>query len=97
MAAAKKKKPLMYKDKPLYRFGDRLFYGNLEDKYILVLDIKEKQNVNGIEQATRVKVRIMDNQGEFGEGEVFRSTEKNSLYKAIDIGTWWLQEAITFG
>ena len=97
MAAVKKKKPLMYKEKPLYRFGDRIYYGNLEDKYILVLDIKEKKEINGIEQATRVKIRIMDNQGALGEGQTFRSAEKSNLYKALDIGAWWLQEAITFG
>lgn len=94
---AKAKKPLTYKGKSLYRFGDRLYYGNLEDKYILVLDVKEKKTVNGLEQATRVKVRIMDNNGKLGEGEVYRSTEKDSIYKALDIGSWWLQEAVTFG
>jgi len=94
---AKSKKPLTYKGKSLYRFGDRLYYGNLEDKYILVLDVKEKKTVNGLEQATRVKVRIMDNSGKLGEGEVYRSTEKDSIYKALDIGSWWLQEAVAFG
>ena len=97
MAAAKKKKQLTYKNKPLYRFGDRIYYGNLDDKYSLVLDIKDKKEINGIEQATKVKIRIMGNLGELGEGEVFRTAEKNSLYKALDIGAWWLSEAITFG
>ncbi len=97
MPAAKKKKVLTYKDKPLYRFGDRLYYGNLEDKYILVLDVKEKKNNCGMDVATRVKVRIMDNSGILGEGETFRSAEKNNLYRALDVGSWWLQEAITFG
>ena len=41
MAAAKKKKILQYADKPMNRVGDRIYYGNLEDKYILALDIIE--------------------------------------------------------
>ena len=47
MAAVKKKKGLMYKGKPLLRCGNRIYYGNLEDKLILALDIVEsskKQN-----------------------------------------------------
>ena len=41
MAAAKKKKVLTYKGKPVYRKGNKLFYGNLEDPLILMLEIAE--------------------------------------------------------
>ena len=43
MAAVKKKKGLMYKGKPLLRCGNRIYYGNLEDKLILALDIVESK------------------------------------------------------
>ena len=35
MAAAKKKKMLQYADKPMNRGGDRIYQGNLEDKYMV--------------------------------------------------------------
>ena len=42
---AKKKKILTYNGKPILRCGNRIYYGNLEDKLILVLDItKTKPN-----------------------------------------------------
>ena len=89
---AKKKIGMEYKGKPLYRKGDRLFYGNLEDKYILVLDILEKKKIEGIDVATKVKIQIQDNENEqVGTGKVFRKSEKENLYKALDIGAWWLQ------
>ena len=69
MAAVKKKKGLMYKGKPLLRCGNRIYYGNLEDK-------------------------LMDNTGELGKGQVYRKRERENLYKAIDIGEWWLQDAM---
>jgi hypothetical protein len=94
MAAAKKKKGLMYKGKPLMRCGDRIFYGNLEDKYILVLDITETKDVKDIKSATKVKIKLMDNTGELGNGQVYRKAERENLYKAIDIGEWWLQDAL---
>ena len=95
MAAAKKKKILTYKGKPLIRCGSRVYYGNLEDKYILALDIVESEDVNGAEHSTKVKIQLMDNTGEFGKGQIFRRAERDDLYKAIDIGEWWLKDALS--
>lgn len=94
MAAAKKKKGLMYKGKPLIRCGDKIYYGNLEDKYILVLEILETEDMQDIKVSTKVKIQLMDNTGEFGKGQVYRKAERENLYKAIDIGEWWLQDAL---
>ena len=95
MASAKKKKLLTYKGKPLIRCGNRIYYGNLEDKYILALDIAETKNVNGTDFASKIKIQLMDNTGEFGKGQVYRKAERDNLYKAIDIGEWWLQDALS--
>lgn len=94
MAAAKKKKYLTYKGKPLIRCGDRIYYGNLEDKYILVLDILESKPIKDVALSTKIKIQLMDNSGELGTGQVFRKAERDSLYKALDIGEWWLQDAL---
>lgn len=64
--AVRKKKLLTYKGKPLVRSGNRIYYGNLEDKYILVLDILESKDVDGIDFSSKVKIQLMDNTGEFG-------------------------------
>lgn len=94
MAAVKKAKQLMYKGKPIYRVDNTIYYGNLSDQLILVLNIKESKAVNGVEIATKVELELMDNTGELGEGQIFRKTERENLYKALDLGTWWLQDAL---
>ena len=95
MAVAKKKKALLYKGKPLHRVGDRIYYGNLEDPIILVLDINEKKEVEGgYKIATNIKVQIMDNNGELGKGQIYRKSERENMYKALDIGAWWLKDAL---
>ncbi|MCI5604182.1 MAG: hypothetical protein ACI4C7_07050 [Clostridia bacterium] len=94
MAAAKKKKCLMYKGKPLIKCGNKIYYGNLEDKYILVLDIVETKDMKDVKFSTKVKIQLMDNTGDFGKGQVYRKAERGNLYKAIDIGEWWLQDAL---
>ena len=92
--ATKKKKVLTYNGKPIIRCGNRIYYGDLNDKLILVLDITKTRNVNGLETATEVLVQVMDNTGEFGKGQVFRKATRDNLYKALDIGEWWLKDAI---
>ena len=47
-----------------------------------------------VDVSTKVKVQIMDNTGELGKGQVYRKCERENLYKAIDIGEWWLQDAM---
>lgn len=91
MAARKK---LTYNGKPILRCGNRIFYGNLEDKLILVLDITKSKKVNDIEVAEEILVQVMDNTGELGKGKVFRKSVRDNLYKALDIGEWWLKDAL---
>ena len=94
MAAVKKKKVLTYNGKPLLKCGNRIYYGNLEDKCILALDILESKDNKDIKSSTKIKVQVMDNTGEFGKGMIYRKGERENLYKALDIGEWWLQDAI---
>ena len=69
---AKKKKQLMYKGKPVYRKGNRILYGNLEDDLILVIDITELEEVNGVPVTKRAAFSIRDNTGALGEGTIYR-------------------------
>ena len=95
MAAAKKKKELTYKGKPIYRKGNKIFYGNIEDPLILVIEILETKKIGGIDSATKVKFSIQDNNvEEVGTGIDYRVGERENLYKAFDIGAWWLQDAL---
>ena len=94
MAAAKKKKGLTYKGKPVYRKGNILYYGNLEDNLILALEITETKKVGDYDIAKKVIFHIQDNTGELGHGVNYRTGERDDLYKAFDIGAWWLQDAL---
>ena len=88
MAAAKKKKILTYKGKPLLKCGERIYYGNLEDKLILALDVVESEKNKDIQSSKKIKIQLMDNTGELGTGQVYRKAERENLYKALDIGEW---------
>lgn len=92
--AVKKVKEFTYKGKPVYRKGNMIFYGDLSKDLILVLEIDESEKLGDYNIAKKVKFHIQDNTGEIGKGVNYRSGERDNLYEAFDIGTWWLQDAL---
>ena len=44
---------LTYKGKPLVRCGDEIYYGSMEDPYVIRMQIKSKKNVNGVKQLVK--------------------------------------------
>lgn len=94
MAAAKKTKEFTYKGKPVYRAGNVIYYGDLSERLILVLEIEETEKIGDYDISKKVKFHIRDNSGKVGEGVNYRSGERDNLYEAFDIGSWWLQDAL---
>ncbi|MDY3929298.1 MAG: hypothetical protein SOZ34_08065 [Clostridia bacterium] len=96
MAAAKKAKDLTFKGKPIYRKGNKIYYGNLDDKLILEIEILETKKVGDVDVSTKVRFSIQDNTvDEVGTGINYRTGERDNLYKAFDMGAWWLQDALS--
>jgi hypothetical protein len=90
----KKNDVLTYKGKPIIRKGKKIFYGNLEDKYILVLICLESEPVGDIQVAKKVRIELQGNTGLLGTGRVYRQSERDNLYSAFDVGAYWLQDAL---
>jgi hypothetical protein len=84
-----------YKGKPLMRCGDVIYYGSMKDKYVVKLEIKSKKKVQDIDVADRVTVQLMyTDQNIRSRKQIVKSSEKNSLYLAIDIADAWLSRAL---
>lgn len=85
----------MYKDKPLVRSGDVLFYGDMSDKYVVRLQIKSKKTVEDMEVADKVAVQLMSTDPDISpRKKVVKTSEKNGLYLALDIAEVWLKRAL---
>lgn len=92
---AEKKEFSTYKGKPLVRCGDELYYGNMDDEYVIHLIIKSKTNVNGLEAADKVTVQLMaTDPGLSPRRQIVKSSEKTGLYVAMDVGDVWLERAL---
>ena len=85
-----------YKGKPMVRRGDTIYYGDLNEKYIIIFTVKSKKKVGEIEVADSVPIDLCTNDTA-GKNKVIKKANRESLYEAIDIAEFWLEDAIENG
>lgn len=95
MAAKKKSDFLMYKDKPLVRKGNTIYYGNMSDKFVIMFQILSTKDLDGLSVADRVSVQLINTDPNVRPHDrIAQKTEKKGLYSAMDIGKIWLERAL---
>lgn len=84
MAGAKK---LVYKGHPLSRKDNLVYYGDMSDKYIVMLQILDTEPVQDLKLAKRVSVQLQLTDPELRSRErIVKKAEKEGLYVALDLG-----------
>ncbi len=84
-----------YKGRPLVRCGDELYYGSMEDRFVIRMQIKSKKEVNGLEVADKVAIQLMCTDPDLSpRKQLVKSSEKSGLYLALDIADIWLERAL---
>ena len=58
MADVKKGEGLVYRNHPLRRVDNLIYYGSMADKYIVMLQILETKKEKDMDVATRVSVQL---------------------------------------
>ena len=97
MAAAAKKKAegLMYKGHPLRRKDSLVYYGSMAQKYIVMLQILDTVERDGVAVPTRVSLQLQLTDPDLkSRDRVVKKGEKNGLYSALDVGAIWLDRAL---
>ena len=87
MADTKKAEGLVYKNHPLRRVDNFIYYGSMADKYIVLLQILDTVKEQDMDVAKRVSVLK-------SRDRVVKKSEKDSLYAAMDVGCIWLERAL---
>lgn len=91
----KESKTLMYKGKPMFRKDNVIYYGNPEDKYIVVMTEKNYEEINGVKVATLVNVALSTNETKGkGKEKIIKQSDREGIYDALDFGEYWLQDAL---
>ncbi|MBQ3004886.1 MAG: hypothetical protein IJM97_07775 [Clostridia bacterium] len=93
---ATKQKFLSYKGRPLVRCGNTIYYGNPSDKFVLVMQIVTSKKIDDLDVADRVIVQLVNTDTTLPLNEqIVKKSEKRGLYAAMDIGTIWLERALS--
>ena len=97
-AKSKNNDILMYKEKPLVRRGNLIYYGNPKDKYILCLEITDSTPLDDITISKNIMVTLQHNNDNMSpKQKIIKKAERNGLYSALDIGVFWLEDALEQG
>lgn len=96
MAGSKKTEGLVYKGHPLRRVGGMIYYGSMADKYIILMQVKESKKEQDLDVATKVSIELQLTAPDLkSRDRVQKRSEKDSLYAAMDIGSIWLERALS--
>ena len=88
--------PLVYKDKPLMRKGDLIYYGSMADKYIIMMQILENRKLGELDVASKVSIQLQLTDPDIkSRDRVVKKSEKDGLYAAMDVATIWLERALS--
>ena len=95
MSEVKKGNGLVYKNHPLRRIDNLIYYGSMADKYIVLLQILDSKKEQDMDVATRVSVQLQMTDPDLkSRDRVVKKSEKDSLYAAMDVGCSWLERAL---
>ena len=96
MAETKKGEGLVYKNHPLRRVDNLIYYGSMADKYIVLLQILDTKKEKDMDVATRVSVLLQLTDPDLkSRDRVVKRSEKDNLYAAMDVGCIWLERALS--
>ena len=78
---------LTYKDRPLVRCGNDIYYGNMTDPYIVYLQILTTKKENGIDVADKVHIVLLSTDDSKPLPErIARQANKVGLFNALSFG-----------
>ena len=89
-------KVLTYKGRPLMRKDNMIYYGSMADSHIVMLQVLETKKVKDLDVATRVSVQLqLTDPNARPRERVVKKAEKDGLYTAMDVGSVWLERALS--
>jgi len=90
------KKFFTYKNMPMVRCGNIIYYGDISEKYVIKMQIKSKKIFNNLEIADLVNIQLVSTNLEIGlQKQIIKTAERKGLYAAIDLSDFWLTKALS--
>ena len=81
---------------PLRRVDTLVYYGSMADKYIIMMQVLDTEDVKDLKLAKRVSIQLqLTDPNLRSRDRVVRSTEKGSMAEAMEFATIWLERALS--
>ncbi|MCD7740778.1 MAG: hypothetical protein LUI06_01010 [Ruminococcus sp.] len=87
---AEKKSFFTYKGIPLVRSGNTIYFGNMYEDYVVMLEILDTDKLGDLDVASRIRMRKMATNPTISP-QIAKKAEKESLYDALDVACAWLR------
>ncbi|MDR1805196.1 MAG: hypothetical protein LBQ80_00275 [Clostridium sp.] len=92
MAVQKNQPFLMYKGKPLVRSGDQLYYGSMNDPYVVFMQVMSKRQISGQTAADKVNVQLVRTDPDAPvEEQMLQNAVRTGIYDSLELGRTWLE------
>ena len=86
---------LMYKNRPLMRKDNIVYYGSMADSHIVMLQVLETKKQGDMDIATRVSVQLqLTDPSVRSRDRIVKKSEKDGFYTALALGCVWLDRAL---
>ena len=93
---AEAKTGLVYRGHPLRRADNLIYYGSMADKYIVMMQVLDSEELKDLSLAKRVSIQLqLTSPNLRSRDRVIRSTEKGSMAEAMEFATIWLDRALS--
>ena len=84
-----------YKGKPLVRSGNTVYYGDINDPYVVCLTIKNSEDYKDITLAGDITIQLLATYETLPpKDRIIKKSEKKGLFTALDLGATWLERQL---
>ncbi|MBR4123094.1 MAG: hypothetical protein IKT93_01600 [Clostridia bacterium] len=86
---------LTYKEKPLVRKGNEIYYGDMSEAYVVKFTILSSKKEGDNEVPDKISVQLLNSDIQLSDKDrITKETTKTSMFEALDVGFVWLERAL---
>ena len=80
-----------YKGRPLVRNGKTIYYGDMNEPYVVMMQIHSDEDFKDLKVSGKISLQMMSTDLTLPPDKlILKKAEKQGLYEALDIATIWL-------
>lgn len=91
MPVKKKADFFTYKNRPLVRKGNTIYYGNMSDEYVAMLTVVTTKSFKDVSLSDKILVQLISTDPTMPPQDmVAKRSERTGLFQALDVADVWL-------